>query len=588
MSRCGAGLGRVWRTFSSSRIACCVVARTSTLATMTGTCVTEGPFGLFPNCDNVGAALFLNLVYGYALLQAANLISDGSELLLEILSPGLVGGLLLPVLGAVPDAAVIVASGLGASKEEAQEQVAVGMGTLAGSTVMLLTITWAGSLWVGRCDLNERGVAINKTLTHGICDGMSQTGVTTDRDTKLNAKVMILSCVSFFIVQIPAFKNDTHDMRIDLATGICALSGLALYCAYQVFYPELQRRKFAAAHARYTRRYGAALALQIGKSVGGLVVDGEINFRALDIMFDQFDTDGNGQVDTHELKAALVAMAVTMQDFAVSDADVAVWVREFDKDGDGLISRSEFSAGMTHWVLEQTREMRVAHPRSARLSSSMPASTPGGVRNGLEPLLGQSSDRDLRDADLVAEAADDDDDDDEGDDDDDDEGEPPTKMQIIRKSAMLLTMGMILVSLFADPMVGAVSSLSKGLGLPSPFFASFVLTPFASNASELVSSIYFAAKKRKKNISLTYSQVYGAVTMNNTMCLGLFMVVMHAQGLEWTFTSETLTILLVIIIMGLVGASGTTFKTWLCIPVLALYPLSLVFVLFLDNVVGLT
>ena len=117
-------------------------------------CTTSGPFGAFPNCDTLGASLFLNLVYGCGLLQAANLISDGSELLLEVLSPGLVGGLLLPILGAVPDAAVIVASGLGATQEEAQEQVSVGMGTLAGSTVMLLTVAWGGSLWVGRCDLD--------------------------------------------------------------------------------------------------------------------------------------------------------------------------------------------------------------------------------------------------------------------------------------------------------------------------------------------------------------------------------------------------------------------------------------------------
>jgi hypothetical protein len=34
-------------------------------ATMSGgTCVTEGPFGLFPNCDNIGGSLFLNFVYG--------------------------------------------------------------------------------------------------------------------------------------------------------------------------------------------------------------------------------------------------------------------------------------------------------------------------------------------------------------------------------------------------------------------------------------------------------------------------------------------------------------------------------------------
>lgn len=32
------------------------------------------------------------LVYGYFLLQGANLLSDGSELLLEVLDPGIVGG----------------------------------------------------------------------------------------------------------------------------------------------------------------------------------------------------------------------------------------------------------------------------------------------------------------------------------------------------------------------------------------------------------------------------------------------------------------------------------------------------------------
>ena len=61
-------------------------------------------------------------VYGYALLQGANLLSDGSELLLEVLSPGIIGGLVLPILGALPDALVIAVSGLGASAGEAQAQ----------------------------------------------------------------------------------------------------------------------------------------------------------------------------------------------------------------------------------------------------------------------------------------------------------------------------------------------------------------------------------------------------------------------------------------------------------------------------------
>ena len=34
--------------------------------------------------------------------------------------------------------------------------------------------------------------------------------------------------------------------------------------------------------------------------------------------------------------------------------------------------------------------------------------------------------------------------------------------------------------------------------------------------------------------------MYGAVTMNNTMCLGIFLLVVHAKHLEWTYTSEVL------------------------------------------------
>ena len=35
-------------------------------------------------------------------------------------------------------------------------QVNVGIGTLAGSTIMLLTVAWGGSLIAGRCDLDEK------------------------------------------------------------------------------------------------------------------------------------------------------------------------------------------------------------------------------------------------------------------------------------------------------------------------------------------------------------------------------------------------------------------------------------------------
>jgi hypothetical protein len=43
----------------------------------------------------------------------------------------------------------------------------------------------------------------------------------------------------------------------------------------------------------------------------------------------------------------------------------------------------------------------------------------------------------------------------------------------------------------------------------APFVVGFVLTPLASNSSEFVSSLTFAARKKRKNMSLTLSQVGG-------------------------------------------------------------------------------
>lgn len=89
------------------------------------------------------------------------------------------------------------------------------------------------------------------------------------------------------------------------------------------------------------------------------------------------------------------------------------------------------------------------------------------------------------------------------------------------------------------------------------FYVSFVITPICSNASELVSSLMFAAKKTKINSSLTFSQVhcpcvyamnkgnvvfsywqlYGAATMNNTLGLGIFAALVYFRDLEWQYSA---------------------------------------------------
>ena len=109
--------------------------------------------------------LFLGGVYGAILFSSSNLISDGSELLLLVPSlAGLVGSVVLPILGAVPDGAIVLFSGMGPN---AQDQLSVGVGALAGSTIMLLTLPWALSIIAGRVNILQSfncrlGVAHNR------------------------------------------------------------------------------------------------------------------------------------------------------------------------------------------------------------------------------------------------------------------------------------------------------------------------------------------------------------------------------------------------------------------------------------------
>ena len=76
------------------------------------TCLSQ--FGLPDGSGNSWLGqLFVMAAYGFILFKAAVLIGDGSEKLLLIYGPGIVGGLVIPILGAVPDGAIVLVSGLG-------------------------------------------------------------------------------------------------------------------------------------------------------------------------------------------------------------------------------------------------------------------------------------------------------------------------------------------------------------------------------------------------------------------------------------------------------------------------------------------
>merc|ERR1719190_109015 len=105
-----------------------------------------------------------------------------------------------------------------------------------------------------------------------------------------------------------------------------------------------------------------------------------------------------------------------------------------------------------------------------------------------------------------------------------------------------MAVGTLLVLAFSDPMVECLSEWGKRFNI-SAFYVSFILAPFASNASELLSAYTYAVKKTEKGITTGLSTLIGAACMNNTFCLGIFLGLVYCKGLAWKFTAETISIM---------------------------------------------
>jgi len=152
----------------------------------------------------------------------------------------------------------------------------------------------------------------------------------------------------------------------------------------------------------------------------------------------------------------------------------------------------------------------------------------------------------------------------------------------LSKALFYSIFGTVIVAFFSDPMVDVISRLGLQLDIGA-FYVSFIVTPVCSNASELIASLVFAMNKTRQTSSMTFSQLYGAATMNSTLGLAIFYGLIYFRQLSWTFSAETLAILVITWTVCAVASFKKTFSCLWIIPNLSLYPLSLLLVWILEN-----
>jgi len=557
--------------------------------------------------DKPCAILFLMLVYGLILFKASNLISDGSELLLLIPSvAGIVGSVVLPILGAVPDGMIVLFSGLG---EDAAEQLSVGVGALAGSTIMLLTIPWFSSLLAGRVSLDENGVGFYKKKEKLVEPkwSLTRTGTNVKPGLRISAIIMIITSVSYFLIQGPALKyadrlngtSSSESSEIEsehwwaLVGFISSLLMFIGYLVYQVKSANSESNKDKIAQVQHDAvckslvSVSAVFAEQLfGKD--GIDEKSALNIQSvvgarfetlLKEFFKKHDLDNNGVVDATEMRSLLADLG----EFPTKE-EFDTLMNQMDTNHDGTIQYAEFHASMKSYIKHlYDKDNGLAQPFSVvvpeeNAGATTTTTTTQRTVNSTSSEMKSAADDEPTPQEPAEE---------EG----DEEEEIPEdlthlspkqqRIRIVLRSCWMMGLGVALVVVFSDPMVDVFSALGEVCGV-KPFFIAFVLGPIASNASELIAAINYSRKKTVRTATIGCESLIGAACMNNTFCLMIFMILIFIKRLPWHYTAETVSILVVELCM-LVFAVQRTQRLFFGIFIILLYPLSIGLVILLEH-----
>lgn len=219
--------------------------------------------------------------------------------------------------------------------EQAQESLSVGIGALAGSTIMLLTIPWGLSVIAGSVPIKTvdgKRKAIYKKGTKQLDGDRSKTGVAISEQIQKGSYIMILTTIPYFVIQVPAFFIEGN-----LAVGErhWALLGFIICICGFVGYLAINVKASQADEAKHHRTQVMITLLKKGQiSLAG----------AFESVMDTYDTaESSSDTTAYE--------AIPGGDDDVPSKKVKEYLcdvlkssfKKYDVDGDGELEFSEVS-----------------------------------------------------------------------------------------------------------------------------------------------------------------------------------------------------------------------------------------------------
>jgi len=562
-------------------------------------------------------------IYGQALYYAAGVLKEGTDLLLLI--PGfskLTASMVMPIIGAVPSAMMVVAC---STSPTADSQMGVAMGVLSGSIVVLLTVTWALSILIGRVELDRPRLDSSAFRSNGSVPtksslvkirqpkfSFSKTGVQILPMVSKNAVLMLGTAALFLVGQVPAAlaKSRWPECHIEaLDSSDCnaqrkyvhgyMLVGAVMCGLIFLVYHLVQYRAIAGTSNLHMLEMQVHLiqegvvtlrgALQSvfllrfpeiksindvtsdqAKDYAELVVkDQEVRKQLQDVLcpfFMYYDANHSNGIDTTEFYQ--VVKDLGGEGSQLSEKQLDALFRQCDKDESENIDFQEF----TDMTLASLKMMVLKDP--VQEQSSVWNQDQQQARTFRKMFSGKNGELELEEIDdedvpedLVDLSASD------------------KQLRLKMRAARKLAFGALMVVIFTEPIVDVLQEIGMQLGV-APFYVSFIAAPFACNAPDFVAAYAYSIKKNSRSSSVAFMALVGSVCMCNTMGLGIFYWSLYSKTQPYTFQAESLAVLFVQVVVGFLACNERQTMGH-AVVVTLLYPTCLAIVWVLENKVGI-
>ncbi|KAM3394077.1 hypothetical protein P3S68_003078 [Capsicum galapagoense] len=279
--------------------------------------------------------------------------------------------------------------------------------------------------------------------------------------------------------------------------------------------------------------------------------DGTPNIERIKEIFHQYDTDGNNSITRKELEKLIRSVKYGEVQLN-SDDSVTKVMKDFDTDRNDMIDEPEFVDGMTRWINEAIRVTNCKDKKRAI--------------NEYDKIMWGEVEK------LVYEVEKD--------------GKINYKLLTwaFNKSIFEVILGIAMLTFCAKPLVKSIEKLSEAIGMPS-FLIPFVIVPLALNARMALAAIFPASQKSSKTSSLTFSEIYGDVVMNNIMGMATLLAIVCAKDLTWDYSAQVIIVLVACAIIGLLALFSPRYPLWTTLLAFSLYPSCIMLFYFLQKTI---